>query len=359
MSVLSNAVFNTSKALQSQPNPPKRSQIFELYAACLGFKTFAACKAASSHETFDKLKSVASETIHARLQQRLTELAIPSAFLEPLSESIWQELQVLQTTAPYLVLTDAARYLVLLDGDVNLSPSQVESLKQQLKAMAEAGDADAHLLYVLWHFSELPGEDEYNEDLVEKGGSEYWYKQRLAGAELSRNATEWADAYERSLRDRQSFDQFIAAFPLSNLVIPNIQDVLDGSNGLNFSCSLIAGAVVELLERYDPPTLEFLALEPWLYLANIQHPTYEGLHNLFEETGNQVEQYAIYLFALDCGIDISQDHYWLVNSYTGEEWDEYGPAEPQGFAGVDLPKINEADIRRAEAMKDRLALLHR
>lgn len=134
---------------------------------------------------------------------------------------------------------------------------------------------------------------------------------------------------------------------------------MDGSNGLNFSCSLIAGAVVELLERYDPPTLEFLALEPWLYLAYIQHPTYEGLHNLFEETGNQVEQYAIYLFALDCGIDISQDHYWLVNSYTGEEWDEYGPAEPQGFAGVDLPKINEADIRRAEAMKDRLALLHR
>lgn len=359
MSVLSNVVFNTSKALQSQPNPPKRSQIFELYAACLGFKTFAACKAASSHETFDKLKSVAPETIRARLQQRLTELAIPSAFLDPLARSIWRELQELQTSAPHLVLGDAARYLGLLDGDVNLSRSQIKSLRQQLKAMAEAGDANVRLLYVLWHFSELPEEDEYNEDFVEKGGSEYWYKQRLAGAILSRNATEWADAYERSLRDMQSFDQFIAAFPLSSLAIPNIQDVLDGSSGPNLSCSLNAHAVVELLERYDPQSPEFLALEPWHYLANIQHPTYEGLHYLFEETCNQVEQYAIFLFALDCGIDISQDHYWLVNSYTGEEWDEYGPAEPEGFDGVDLPTLNAADSQSAEAMKDRLMLIHR
>jgi hypothetical protein len=362
MSVLSNAVFNTNKALQSQPNPPKRSQIFELYASCLGFKTFAACKAASSHETFDKLKSVAPETIRARLQQRLTELSIPSAFLEPLAKSIWRELQELQTSAPQLVLGDAARYLGLLDGDVNLSPSQIKSLKQQLKAMAEAGDANARLLYVLWQFSELSVEAEFDEDieeLDEDDGSEYWYKQRLAGATLSTTATEWADAYERSLKDKQSLEQFISAFPLSSLAIPNIQDILHDSNDPNFSCSLSAHAVITSLEQYYPPSPEYLMLMSWYQLSNIQNPAYGSLQTLFNESGNLVEQYAIYLFALDCGVDISQGHYWLVNSNTGEEWDEHGPAEPQGVDGVDLPTLNAADSQSAVAMKDRLIALHR
>lgn len=359
MSVLSSAVFNTSKALQSQPNPPKRSQIFELYAACLGFKTFAACKAASSHETFGKLKTVAPETIRARLQQRLTELAIPSAFLEPLAKSIWRELQELQISAPHLVLGDAARYLGLLDGDVKLSSSQIESLKQQLKAMAEAGDANARLLYVFWHFSEWSEENDYEEELEENDGSEYWYKQRLAGATLSSSATVWADAYERSLKDKQSLNQFIADFPLSSLAIPNIQDILNGSNGPNFSCSLSAHAVITSLEQHYPPSPEYLMLTSWYQLSNVQNPSYGGLQSLFNELDNPVEQYAIYLFALDCGIDISRGHYWLVNSYTGEEWDEYGPAEPQGFDGVDLPTLNAADSQSAEAMKDRLIALHR
>ncbi len=362
MSVLSSAVFNTSKALQSQPNPPKRSQIFELYAACLGFKTFAACKAASSHETFDKLKTVAPETIRARLQQRLTELAIPSAFLEPLAKSIWRELQELQTGAPHLVLGDAARYLGLLEGDVNLSPSQIKSLKKQLKAMAEAGDANARLLYVLWQFSELSVEAEFDEDieeLEENDGSEYWHKQSLAGATLSSTATVWADAYKRSLKDKQSLNQFIADFPLSSLAIPNIQDILDGSNDPNFSCSLSAHAVITSLEQHYPPSPEYLMLMSWYQLSNIQNPAYGGLQSLFNELDNPVEQNAIYLFALDCGIDISRDHYRLVNSYTGEEWDEYGPAEPQGGDGVELPTLNAADSQSAEALKDRLIALHR
>jgi hypothetical protein len=48
-----------------------------------------------------------------------------------------------------------------------------------------------------------------------------------------------------------------------------------------------------------------------------------------------------------------------VNSDTGEEWDEYGPAEPQGVDGVDLPTLNAADSQSAEAMKDRLMASHR
>ena len=103
MSVLSSAVFNTTKALQSQPNQPKRSQIFELYATCLGFKTFAACKAASPHETFNRLNSADLATIQLRLQKRLIELAIPAVFMEPLSKSIWQELQGLQANTPHLL----------------------------------------------------------------------------------------------------------------------------------------------------------------------------------------------------------------------------------------------------------------
>lgn len=224
--------------------------------------------------------------------------------------------------------------------------------------MAEAGNADARLVYVLWHFAELSAIDE-DEELGRGDGSEYWYKQRLAGAKLSDFATECADDYEQSLKEKQSLDAFISAFPLSSLASPNIQDVLDGRSGLNFSCSLRAYAVVDLLKQYYPPNSGFLAVEPWHYLAIIQYPSYEGLHYLFEAIGNPVEQYAIYLFGLACKVDISMDHYWLVNSDTGEEWDEYGPAMAQGFDGVDLPTLNAEDSRSAEAMKERLIALHR
>jgi hypothetical protein len=358
MSVLSNAVFTTINALQAHPNSPTRSQVFELYAACLGFKTYAAFKTAGAHQALSSLQSTEIATIQDRLHCRSTELAIPATLINPLTQSILQELQKLHSSAPQMVLMDAAKHLGLLDGKTNLPPQQIETLSKQLRLMALAGDGDARLLYVLGQSPEQ-FDSEFDDELDEDEASEYWYRQRLAGAKLSENAMKWADAYERSLAIKQRTQQLANEFELSSLAAPNVERVLSGSERPNFSCSLPATIVVDWLAQIYPPSPDFVTLLPWFYLSQIQRPTYDGLHGLFEEIQNPIEQYAVYLFALDRGIDIAQDYYWLVNSYTGEEWDEYGPAEPQGYDGVTLPKLTTDEMQSAIAMKQQLTLLSR
>ncbi len=362
MSVLSNAVFTTINALQAHPNSPTRSQVFELYAACLGFKTYAAFKTAGAHQALSSLQSTEIETIQDRLHRRSTELAIPATLINPLTQSILQELQKLHSSTPQMVLMDAAKHLGLLDGKTDLPPQQIDALKQQLRLMALAGDGDARLLYVLWqspqqHDSEF--EDELDDESEDDAASEYWYRQRLAGAKLSENAMKWADAYERSLEMKQTTQQLANEYELNSLAAPNVEQVHNGSERPNFSCLLPARMVVDWLEQIYPPSPDFVTLLPWFYLSHIQHPTYGGLHGLFGEIQNPTEQYALYLFALDSGIDISRGHYWLVNSYTGEEWDEYGPAEPQGYDGVTLPTLTTEEMQSAIGMKQQLTLLSR
>ncbi|TXH96989.1 MAG: hypothetical protein E6Q75_06040 [Rheinheimera sp.] len=362
MSVLSNAVFTTINALQAHPNSPTRSQVFELYAACLGFKTYAAFKTAGAHQALSSLQSTEIATIQDRLHRKITELAISATLLNPLLQSILQELQKLHSSTPQMVLMDAAKHLGLLDGKTDLPPQQIDGLKQQLRLMALAGDGDARLLYVLWqspqqHDSEF--EDELDDESEDDEASEYWYRQRLAGAQLSEDAMEWADAYERSLVIKQKTQQLANEYELNSLAAPNVEQVLNGSERPNFSCSLPASMVVDWLDQIYPPSPDFITLLPWFYLSHIQHPTYGGLHGLFGEIQNPTEQYALYLFALDSGIDISRGHYWLVNSYTGEEWDEYGPAEPQGYDGVTLPTLTTEEMQSAIGMKQQLTLLSR
>lgn len=362
MSVLSNAVFTTINTLQAHPNSPTRSQVFELYAACLGFKTYAALNTAGAHQALSSLQSIEIATIQDRLHRRSTELAIPATLLNPLTQSILQELQKLHTSTPQMVLMDAAKHLGLLDGKTDLPPQQIETLKQQLRLMALAGDGDARLLYVLWqspqqHDSEF--EDELDDESEDDEASEYWYQQRLTGAKLSENAMKWADAYERSLAIKQTTQQLANEYELNSLAAPNVERVLSGSERPNFSCSLPASMVVDWLEQIYPPSPDFITLLPWFYLSQIQRPTYDGLHGLFEEIQNPIEQYAVYLFALDRGIDISQGHYWAVNSDTGEEWDEYGPAEAQGYDGVELPTLTAVEMQSAIEMKQQLTLLSR
>lgn len=362
MSVLSNAVFTTINALQAHPNSPTRSQVFELYAACLGFKTYAAFKTAGTHQVLSNLQSTEIATIQDRLQRRMTELAIPATLLNPLTQSILQELQKLHSRTPQMVLMDAAKHLGLLDGKTDLPPQQIDALKQQLRLMALAGVGDARLLYVLWqspqqHDSEF--EDELDDESEDDEASEYWYRQRLAGAKLSEDAMEWADAYERSLATAHTPKQLANEFALSSLATPNVEQVLNGSERPNFSCLLPASMVVERLEQIYPPSPEFVTLLPWFYLSQIQRPTYSGLHGLFREIQNSIEQYAVYLFALDRGIDISRGHYWAVLSDTGAAWDEYGPAEAQGYDGVTLPTLTAVEMQSAIAMKQQLTLLSR
>lgn len=367
MSILSNAVFATSTSLKSQPNRPSRSQLFELHAAYLGFDSYAALNASNLYVALQSLRQAEPAHARARLRQRLKKLELPEELLVPLEHSIAQQLELLLPVYPNLVFKDAARYLRLLECDIKFSPNQLSSLNQQLQAMANLGDADARLLSVLWQSFDPDDIGDFNDrfdayevDKIEVEGSEYWYRQRLSGATLSAAANQWADAYEKTLKTLVA--EQIHSYPpeiysLISLAAPNIQAVMHGTEKPNFSCSLPAYEISERLERIYPPSPEYFALLPWYSLAAIQQSEYEQLQKLFEAFEEPEERHAIYLFGLANNVDISQDNNWLINSYTGKEWDEDGPAELAGFDGVQLSKLTDQQHKKAQSMAERLAQL--
>ena len=56
-------------------------------------------------------------------------------------------------------------------------------------------------------------------------------------------------------------------------------------------------------------------------------------------------------------VDITASNYRLINSYTGEDWDEYGPAEPVGYDGITLPSITDTQKQDAKLMAERMQSL--
>lgn len=364
MSILSNAVFATSTLLKSLPNRPSRSQLFELYAAYLGFDSYAALNAANLYAALQPHLQAVPALARAKLRQRLKKLELPDSLLVPLEHSIAQQLQLLLPEYPNLVFKDAARYLRLLESDIKFSFNQVSSLNQQLQTMASLGDTDARLFCALWQTFAPDDNGEFNDGLHayeddedEVEGSEYWYRQRLSGSTLSAAANQRADAYEKALVAEQIHSYLPEVYSLNSLAAPNIQAVMHGTEKPNFCCSLPAYEISERLQRIYPPSPEYLALLPWYSLAAIQQPGYGQLQKLFEEFEEPEERHAVYLFGLANNVDISQGKNWLINSYTGKEWDEDGPAELAGFDGVQLSKLTDLQQQKAQSMAERLAQL--
>lgn len=368
MSILSNAVFATSTSLKSLSKSPSRSQLFELYAAYLGCESYAALNASNLYERLQSIRLADPVLARARLGQRLKKLGLPESMLAPLENSISKELQLLLPVYSNLVFNDAARYLRLFESDTQFSPSQLSSLNQQLQSMARLNDADARLLSVLLQAFDPEDEldeDEYSEDRVE--GSEYWYRQRLSGATLSAAANEWADAFEHNLvaeakePSKPTSNSTSTCTPelysLTSLASPNITALMHGTEKPNFSCSLPADEVIERLENIYPINSGYAELSPWYALNGIQQPQYRQLQDFFYAYKEPEECYAIYLFGLANRVDISRGDHWLINSDTGLEWDEDGPAEVVGFDGVELPKITEPQRQNAQMMAERLIQL--
>ncbi len=370
MSELSNAAFATKALLNNHPTPPKRSQLFELYAAYLGFNSYAALQAANINLALQQLQQQDPKHAKRRLQKRLSELALPESLLVPLASSIAQQLAILASNAPEVVCNKAALHLGLSHQLAGQPADKANDLLLQLKRLATAGNPQARLLFVLWQLAEA--EDSGSDETEEVSrGSEYWYKQRLAGAVLSADAQRWADAFEQSLRREQPHSLLRQTFPLSSLALPNIRAVLSGREDADYCCSLAGEWIVwSLLECYGSGKHsddsddefydladEFGELTPWLMLSYLQQPSYEHLYQLFEMLDDPVECYAIYLFGLANDIDLTLSNHWLVNMDTGGDWDEHGPAGIAGYAGLDLPRLSDEDKVKAEVIAERVIRL--
>jgi hypothetical protein len=172
------------------------------------------------------------------------------------------------------------------------------------------------------------------------------------------------------LRD-SNHQQLLSKFPLEQLATPNVLDVLESKQNLNVCWRMDAAAVISVLEEAlqperiyqdgyaldDLPENDRLiidTLSDWQILSVIQRPSYEMLWELSDGCKNPILAWAWYYFGQRFGIDITIDKYRLINSYTGEEWDEYGPAEPVGYDGVELPVISEEQQHAAKQLAVRI-----
>ena len=350
LSSIAHAVLQQLKTQNT--SAPTRAQSLELLAAYFGFKTYAAFKADSaiSEETLkaamlDRLAS------NARLTSRLLELSLPESLASQVSQSIIQQLQKAKLE-PKVSLLRIAQYLQIAVGRVRLDSKEI---KASYDYLAKSHDADSVLLRYVWQSDEL---EEYQDDEEDySGASAYWYEQRKAGNQLSAAATEWADAYERQLVAENRQQDFLSAFADTTLAKPNAIEVIRQNAEPNFCCQLGASYLLDLFESLPTESMDDDFYYVWHHLAALQQPEHESLVELAEGIEDSVELWALNLFGLSNGVDITASNYRLINSYTGEDWDECGPAEPVGYDGITLPNITDSQNHEAKLMAERMQKL--
>lgn len=328
---------------------PTRAQILELLAAYLGYKTYAAFKADSaiSEETLRAaiLDSVASNT---RLVSRLFELSLPESLANPVTKCIIKQLQT-DKLEPKISLLRIAQYLQIAIGRVKLDKKE---RKAGYDFLAKSHDAECVLLRYVWQSHDLSGDQDDEDDFA--GASAYWYEQRKAGNQLSSAANEWADAYERQLGAEKRKQDFLASYAGLMIAKPNTVDVIRENAEPNLSCQLDAQYLLYLFESLPTKSMGDDFFYAWYYLAAIQSQSHENLVGLADSIEDSVELWALYLFGLSDKVDITASNYRLINSDTGEEWDDYGPAEPVGYDGITLPNITGSQKHAAQLMAERM-----
>jgi hypothetical protein len=349
LSAISHAVLQQLK--QGHTVTPTRSQILELMAAYLGYKTYASFKADKAISK-EKLNSAIADQSDAftRFDARLADLNIPESLASQLKQSVIQHFDV-DKLDPKISLIRIAQHLGIAAGQTKLRPSEVKACYDNI---LDSPDAEILLLRYVWHCQE---QDQHSEDEHYSDGSSYWYEQRQAGVKLSAVAEEWANTYERQLAADERRRALFSTESCAQLASPFVTEVIHGQRAPNLCWQLDASYLLDLFEdnRFDGITDEFL--DDWDRLAVLQNPTHQNLLRLAESLMDEVELWAWYLFGLSQQIDVTTDNYSLINSYTGDEWDEYGPATPVGCDGISLPVISESQRRESRLLAERMQIL--
>lgn len=350
LSAIAHAVIQQLKAENSVL--PTRAQIFELLAASFGYKTYAAFKADSAIRE-EKLRAAILDRLasNARLTSRLMELSLPESIANQVAQCIIQQLQTAKLE-PKVSLLRIAQYLQIAVGRVKLDSKEI---KASYDYLTKSHDADSVLLRYVWQSDELEGYQDAEEDY--SGASAYWYEQRKAGNQLSAAATQWANAYEHQLSVEKRQQDFLAAFADSRLAKPNAIEVIRHNAEPNLCCQFYASYLLGLFESLPIDCMDDDFYLAWHYLAVLQQPEHESLVGLAESIEDSVELWALNLFGLSYGVDITASKYRLINSYTGEDWDEYGPAEPVGYDGIILPNVTDSQKHEAKLMAARMQKL--
>jgi|GEM_PF-2796374 len=380
MSILSSAthvIFSQSKEIAGLN--AKRSHILELLSAYLNFKSHAALThSVSQNEAIIHAISHPEEAFKKLLlRANVLQLNCSTLFiLKPIIESEIQRLTNDKTDL-YLIMD----LLGLRLSNKAYNPSKVdleidENLFKRLSYQAKNGNEEAHLVISLWHASKNATdkyvEDEDNDE--DNEGSEYWYKQKLAGIDLAAHTLLWTNNYERELQIDDAVTLSYSSFEVTSLAKPAVFKTIQKNIPINFCWELDSLTVLRLLtsitavdEDFDSYSYEQLnadeqihreILLDWLMLSMIQTPNKHGLMDLIEQLSEPEMQWAWYYYGLSVQMDVTKSEHIAINADTGGENVGYGPIEVGGTDGLELLKIEPGAQEKAMSLSKKIIKQH-
>jgi len=341
-------IFTVHQDLEQATNiSVKRSHIYELLAAALGFNTYAALN--SQAILIQSNHTLSANTLNLdQIQQRSNELGYVDILPNHLSVIIHEQ---------RLCALKFSDLIANLKGGNNLSENEWEhedidqtitlEVFHALEAAAEAGNQLAN--YSLALYFEKSVEDEDN-----GVGSDYWYQKMQLGQELKGVEKEWAQAYKQKLASEQKYQEYLrkAARLGSDLAQLDLAEkfgdpTLFEGNHRNIDADPMK--VAELAKDLDRPNDH----HKWLTIA-AETGNVEAMRELIEsyDSKNLTRCWTWVYISQLLDHDLTVDRYYGMHD-DGSNYDDDvgGTLHVGGDGGVELPLLELAQdiLARSDA----------
>lgn len=228
-------------------------------------------------------------------------------------------------------------------------PADVAILLESLRAGAGRDVALAHYALALLHEPDLYAEQSHEL-------RSYWYEQRQKGAVLEGVKIEWADAYERLLAARNTYQHHLRAAAR----LGHAEALVDLAR--HFMDDTVFDADLDLSQQ-NPREMPELALQVrrddkakhWLTIAAETGDT-SAMRELIEgyDTADLQRCWMWLHLAMLDGVDLKKDNHRAIHE-DGSEYDDDigGPMYGGGVDGIKLPPLTpEADTRALQAARE-------
>ena len=366
-------VHTLHSALLQENFKTKKAHLYEFVSAYYGYGSYAAFQACN-----DPIKKITSrEKEHSQKQsfERALSLNYEAATALKITQSIIElnysfDKPTLENIAHYLISLDETMYFDELDKFENVK--EVTQLHSdfiiQLRALIKQGSTDALLCALVLCTSEL---DYYESDSDNIAG-DYWYEKRLAGEDLSPLRNSVADNFMAILPFQELLSEIIhKAEHLEFYSLNKPQSIKPFTDIFGSSCNSKWTSLFKEAPHLVIKSLDYLSQKKlvkhspkfhelytgWNVLTLLNRPSKEAIAFYIDSSESYCdvdelslkasmsdnEKWFWYYYGLQNGFDITQDKHIAINSYTGEEWDGYGPVEVGGYDGLNLPEISDED----------------
>ena len=339
-------IFSAHSELKPTLFTIKKSQLYEAFASFCGFKSYAAFQVATV------IKVDEAELANKQCFERMQDMGfdVGSALLIcQCMEKVWEKYDVISIDDIYTFYSESS-----LDKTF-----EEKRILETLRSLVSSGNREAILMSIVFTAQLLT---EYKEDPDNRSG-EYWCKKLLANNELNSMQREVAEEYQH-IMPYQEFFEFLhlelansseVALPSPSIIKPICQHFDDGitrhwSHYFESECSEVLEAF-EFINHYKEPTFASISkalVLDWQKAEAIITPDRWIISEIIEQSTTNEEKWFWYYWGLEHGIDVTQDNLYAINSDTGEEYDDYGPAEVAGYEGIALPEISAMEQSNAQ-----------